>query len=332
MSAHSNPLDLVLTDANHLLAYAVEAGIDVEPEITDRILEADKKGEPYWSGSEPSALLSAVTRLAAKLHPVTAETLRACREEARSVIRRYEICVIVLAAIILPISIFSAVYTGISNAINAQIKEANETVLQLHSSLSTSADKISALQQLAINTRAIPSRATQLNLFNIAGMKKSDMPPADIELPPDLNSKNEAQIDQQITDMTETYQKVRAYAKNILDATSIWFGAVSTAILPILYAILGAFASVLRAFTQQLEKRTFNYSYSSPARFIIAAIGGGVIGLFNFSIGEGLTVSPLALAFVVGYSTDVFFSFLEGSVPNAAKGAPSPPNLPPHQK
>lgn len=159
------------------------------------------------------------------------------------------------------------------------------------------------------------------------------MPPADIELPPDLNSKNEAQIDQQITDMTQTYQKVRAYAKNILDATSIWFGAVSTAILPILYAILGAFASVLRAFTQQLEKRTFNYSYASPARFIIAAIGGGVIGLFNFTIGEGLTVSPLALAFVVGYSTDVFFSFLEGSVPNAAKGgAPSPPNLPPHQK
>jgi hypothetical protein len=332
MSAHSNPLNAVLTDANHLLAYAVEAGIDVEPEIADRILEADKKGEPYWEGSEPSALLSAVTRLAAKLHPVTAETLRACREEARTVIRRYEIWVVLLAAIILPISIFSAVYTGISNAINTQIKEANETVLQLHSSLSTSADKISALQQLAINARAIPSRATQLNLFNIAGIKKSDIPPTEIELPPGLNSKDEAQIDQQITEMTEAYQKVRSYAKNILDVTSVWFGAVSTAILPILYAILGAFASVLRAFTQQMEKRTFNYSYASPARFIIAAIGGSVIGLFNFTIGEGLTVSPLALAFLVGYSTDVFFSFLEGSVPNAPKSAPSPPNLPPHQK
>ena len=332
MSAHSNPLNAVLTDANHLLAYAVEAGIDVEPEIADRILEADKKGEPYWEGSEPSALLSAVTRLAAKLHPVTAETLRACREEARTVIRRYEIWVVLLAAIILPISIFSAVYTGISNAINTQIKEANETVLQLHSSLSTSADKISALQQLAINARAIPSRATQLNLFNIAGIKKSDIPPTEIELPPGLNSKDEVQIDQQITEMTEAYQKVRSYAKNILDVTSVWFGAVSTAILPILYAILGAFASVLRAFTQQMEKRTFNYSYASPARFIIAAIGGSVIGLFNFTIGEGLTVSPLALAFLVGYSTDVFFSFLEGSVPNAPKSAPSPPNLPPHQK
>jgi hypothetical protein len=295
-------------------------------------LEADKKGEPYWEGSEPSALLSAVTRLAAKLHPVTAETLRACREEARTVIRRYEIWVVLLAAIILPISIFSAVYTGISNAINTQIKEANETVLQLHSSLSTSADKISALQQLAINARAIPSRATQFNLFNIAGIKKSDIPPTEIELPPGLNSKDEAQIDQQITEMTEAYQKVRSYAKNILDVTSVWFGAVSTAILPILYAILGAFASVLRAFTQQMEKRTFNYSYASPARFIIAAIGGSVIGLFNFTIGEGLTVSPLALAFLVGYSTDVFFSFLEGSVPNAPKSAPSPPNLPPHQK
>jgi hypothetical protein len=102
------------------------------------------------------------------------------------------------------------------------------------------------------------------------------------------------QVTQAINDITEKYQKVRFYANNILDVTSIWFGALSTAILPILYALLGAYASVLRAFTRQMENGTFNTSYASPARFIIAAIGGGLIGHFNFTIGEWVTVSPLA--------------------------------------
>jgi hypothetical protein len=40
-----------------------------------------------------------------------------------------------------------------------------------------------------------------------------------------------------------------------------------------------------------------------------------VIGLFNnFNLGEGASVSPLALAFLVGYAVDVFFTFLEALI------------------
>ena len=46
------------------------------------------------------------------------------------------------------------------------------------------------------------------------------------------------------------------------------------------------------------------------------------MGLFNVSIATGTTsiveqpskVSPLAIAFLVGYSVDVFFTFLEGLI------------------
>jgi len=77
-----------------------------------------------------------------------------------------------------------------------------------------------------------------------------------------------------------------------------------------------------RCFTQQVEARTFAPSYPTPARFIIAAIGGGVVGLFNnFSIGQGLSLLPLAIAFLVGYAANLFFSFLEGSMQNL-KGKP----------
>jgi hypothetical protein len=87
--------------------------------------------------------------------------------------------------------------------------------------------------------------------------------------------------------------------------------------------LLGACAAVLRAFTQQLEARTFAPTYATPAPFIIAAIGGGVVGLFNnFSIGQGISLPPLAAAFLVGYAADIFFSFLEGSMQNLGKAKP----------
>ena len=38
-----------------------------------------------------------------------------------------------------------------------------------------------------------------------------------------------------------------------------------------------------------------------------------VVGLFNsFTVTQGASIPPLAIAFMVGYAVDVFFSFLEG--------------------
>jgi hypothetical protein len=343
----AKPLENLLEGANYLLAYAVEAGIEVDPHIVNKILAADKQGESSCRQEIDGQLVTAITGLACKLQPVTVETLRACRDDAHRAIQRYEICVMFLAMLLLPASILGAVYTGIVNKINTQINEANEIVLQLNSLPSSSANKISALQQLTIRTRAIKSRATQLDFFNLdlpnsakisknrsddtqmtenTEQSENDIPDR-IELPSNIDPNNSEKIQDQIAEKTRIYQNVRYKAKGILENTSIWFGAVSTTLLPILYALLGAFASVLRAFRRQYEMRTFDHSYASGARFIIAAIAGGVIGLFNFAIGEGMTVSPLALAFLVGYSTDIFFSALEGAVPNATKGATPVPKL-----
>ena len=71
----------MIEDANHLLAYAVEAGIEVEPEIAQKIVTAehcDNSGLPYHEIGE---LIAAMSKLAAKIYSVTAETLRACRED-----------------------------------------------------------------------------------------------------------------------------------------------------------------------------------------------------------------------------------------------------------
>jgi putative flippase GtrA len=75
-----------------------------------------------------------------------------------------------------------------------------------------------------------------------------------------------------------------------------------------------------------MSTRTFIPSDANSARFLIAGIGGAVVGLFNnFSITQGATVSPLAIAFLVGYAVDVFFAFLEGMLQSFTRSAnPTP--------
>ena len=123
--------------------------------------------------------------------------------------------------------------------------------------------------------------------------------------------------------MTSTYQDVRYFAQTILTDISTFYGAINSCILPILYALLGTCAYLLRTFEDQMSNRTFIPSSANSARFLIAAIGGTVIGLFgNFT--QQASVSPLAVAFLVGYAVEVFFSFLEGLIKAFTKSTPAP--------
>jgi hypothetical protein len=48
-----------------------------------------------------------------------------------------------------------------------------------------------------------------------------------------------------------------------------------------------------------------------------------VVGLFNNStFSQGVSIPPLALAFLVGYGVDLFFTFLEGILQSFTKNAP----------
>ena len=111
---------------------------------------------------------------------------------------------------------------------------------------------------------------------------------------------------------TQVYQHVRSFAQSVLDSVSLFYGAFASCVLPVLYALFGTCAFLLRNFEQEMISRTFTPSPANSARFLIAAIGGSVVGLFNFTLTQGASVSPLAIAFLVGYAVDVFFTFLEG--------------------
>jgi hypothetical protein len=340
-SVHGRPayFEDALDDAERLLKYAAEIGVDVDPETRDHILRARAASGSPWNEEIASNLLTALSKLAASLKPVTAQSLKTCAHDTAHTVRSYWLVSVCLAAIIVPFSLASFLSTAISSAIRTDITTANELAVKLRAQLGPPAaqapteaaagipaktlapglnetDVITELQQYASTIRDIDARARQLNVlvFNaqwdpFASIRRDYKQIHEkFELPQGLSDFATA-----ADDRTMVYQEVRYFAQSILDDVSFFYGAMSTCILPVLYALLGTCAYLLRNFEQQMAARAFIPSRANSARFLIAAIGGAVVGLFNnFTITQGASIPPLAFAFLVGYAVDVFFSFLEG--------------------
>jgi hypothetical protein len=333
--------EATLADAERLLKYAAECGIDVDPKVRHAILEA--RSRDGWSPDEQTVanLLQALTLLAAQLRPVTAESLRACGDEEVHTVRGYWKVALTLACVIVPFSVASFLTSAVSDAIRKDVATANELAVKLTAQLrpgrlATSpaatavggtqssdvlpdvalVDVVTELQQFAATIRAVDGRARQLRAFVFFAPED---PFADARKSP-ARTRETFELPAVLTDLQkaagariEVFQQVRYFAQTLLDDVSFFYGAIATCILPVLYALLGTCAYLLRSFEDQMKSKTFSPSAANSARFLIAGIGGAVVGLFNnFSITQGASIPPLAIAFLVGYAVDVFFSFLEG--------------------
>ncbi|HEX3487478.1 MAG TPA: hypothetical protein VHT51_20645 [Micropepsaceae bacterium] len=309
--------DRLLEDAEYLLEYACQAGIDLDQEMVKTIVSAgagDKLGN-----DDTVRALAAMTKLAARLKPVTADTLRACKNQASNTIRHHKKA-IWLGIFLLISSVLSYVTTRLSDTLTADITRANELAVTLNAGIEgqngamPQPGALTNLQQYAATIREVSGLSHELSVFVLAWnqfpaneqgqpIKDADM---EIILPVDLP--------REVTAKTKVYQPIRFFAQDIQRRASLTYGAMTNFLLPPLYAIFGAFAYLLRVFSEQIKARTFLPSVTDSARLIIAAIGGGVVGLFSssFAVGPAASLSPLAIAFLVGYGTDIFFSVLDG--------------------
>ena len=78
-----------------------------------------------------------------------------------------------------------------------------------------------------------------------------------------------------------------------------------------LYALLGAFLCDLRC--RMTHKSTRGTPLSS-ARYTTAIIAGAVIGTCTSLIPTSLSLSPLLVAFLIGYSVDIFTARLDSLI------------------
>jgi hypothetical protein len=339
-----------LCDAERLLKYAAEIGIDVTPDTRGAILRARTASTEGWTEDVAANLLAALTSLAARLKPVTAESLKAYHDDTRPTVHNYLVWAIILACVIIPVSVATFVTTAISTAIRDDITRANTLAVKLRAELGpppapgqtvdfppkgvSESDVIADLQEYASIVRVVNARARKLNHFVFPRQR---LPFEDVATPEQRKKFFELPVG--ITDpiaardnITNTYQDVRYFAQTLLTDVAVFYGAISACILPVLYALLGTCAYLLRTFEDQMSNRTFTPSAANSARFLIAGIGGAVVGLFNnITITDQASLPPLAVAFLVGYAVDVFFAFLEGLLRAFTKTPANnpPPSAPP---
>lgn len=347
-----------LEDAERLLAYAAEMGVSIDDKTRRSVLDARAAACGGCSQEIVANLLAALTVLAATLDPVSAESLR--NFDAGPNVRTYWIVAICLVIIIVPFSLASFITSALTNTIRTDITSANDLAVKLTAQFGafaqqtpavpappganagmaalpagiSPADAITELQTFSSQIRAIYARSRQLDEWFLFGSVRD--PFSDVlkngeykktfQLPVPLPT----QLGPVVSDRVSVFQDARYFGQESVDDVSVFYGAATTCLLPVLYALLGTCAYLLRSFQKEVRLRTFVPSRSHSARFLIAAIVGSVVGLFNnFTVGQGASIPPLAIAFVVGYAVDVFFVFLEGLIQAFTKGkSGSNPALP----
>jgi hypothetical protein len=187
---------------------------------------------------------------------------------------------------------------------------------------------IEQLQQFAAVMRELRSRSIKLNelVWSIPVLRSYECDPfmgksPHQEICPDI-PRQPAELDHalqlnpglinytaEVLCKIRSYQAIRDFANNVNANYIAFVGGFTSFALPILYALLGAYAFRLRLFGDTIRKQTYHPSYADSARTITAVIAGAICGLFNPA--QGMSLSPLAVAFLVGYGVEIFFRVLD---------------------
>jgi hypothetical protein len=117
----------------------------------------------------------------------------------------------------------------------------------------------------------------------------------------------------------ELYQAVRDYAQDEAGFYKDCLGAVSVYVMPVLYALLGAFLWAFRSLCQRVHTHGDDPSPDRSSRFVMAAIAGIAISSISTLFPKDVLLSPLAIAFVFGYSIDIFTSRLDAYIATLTK-------------
>ncbi len=342
--ATGDPLD----DAELLLKYAAESGIPVENADAQAILAAREaaQGGKTMTADMRVAFYGAYCRLARGFDGVTAQTIRNCSSvRTLTILRRDRRCAVFLTGVIVVFSVFNFMTDAMSRAIVNDIAADNQSAAKLRAGMTSippdfatsdpcthlndapreqviGLTDVEAIQAFASTIRSLRSHGTKLNLavariecdpFGRCGDPAHDRQ----RLVTDLDFQRKyLQINPGILNFTaevlckvQSFQLVRDFGSNVQADYATVTGAITGSVLPILYAVLGAYAYRLRLFGETIRKRTYHPSFSDSARMVTAVIAGAIAGMFNPA--QGLSVSPLATAFLIGYGVELFFKFLD---------------------
>jgi hypothetical protein len=348
-SCRTEEFDTALEDAGRLLEYAASSGLlpegtsnAAEALIQDIVLAQEAARSKTLTTQIVIRFWIAYGHLAHLVDPVTAASLAACKKIS---LLGLEVRAAMLVAAIIVFSIFLFMSTATLNDTSDLIDQQNAAALKLWSDiqmLRTSHDKgaagTAANDQTGVliaervfeetvefarrNTWLLQS-ASRLNYWFTPPWMivspehvKFDATNKDglthLNVQPSLSTTTEIENEgfYQIT----AYQFIRDYALGLYKINTLIYSSLSTYFLPTIYALLGAFLYGFRYYSRLIRRKEFLPSEAHSARYFIAAIAGLVLGLFGSLLPKSMALPPLAVAFMVGYAVEAFFSRLDGMI------------------
>jgi hypothetical protein len=332
--------DRMLCDVERLLVHVVGRGYRLQDEQGAALLQArEARRDGVLSSEAATGLVNLFGALSLQAKPVTAASLsNSAGASFEGAIQRYRNYVIVLTALIVPISLATFVSFGLTTLMKKDLDAANSLALSLQGELPQQAAPATGspaavlppgvtqgeineqLQQLSTTLRVVYNRAVivrGLTLFSVrdpfaddAASRKGKF--QSVTAPTD-ESAGAASTKIKLRD------EMAPFTEELIDTVAVMYGAINACVLPILYAWLGACAFLLRRYCTATGEAIAIGRYSATGRLVMAGIGGMVIGFFNnLVVDSGVSVSPFALAFLVGYAIDIFYGVLENAIASLA--------------
>lgn len=282
-----NDLQVLVKDGCRLLQYVARHGeLTIEPQIADGIsLAKHRINTKYWSQENETQLLQCYDQLARQVYPVTVESIKAVIPNAEngklsspgasrviSWYRRYTVLTLVLLLITQMYYLFGYSLT--------------QTLAH------GTADNETLTFPLSHQLQASYQLLKQWNQLWLTGQK----------LTPGTKG----------ADQIGTADPLVEYSVNLIAAQSV-LQMLQNYILPLMYGLLGAFIFVLRSLLQQVRHLTYTTSreVGYRLRLTLGCLAGMITGwLLKPELGD-MALSPMALAFMAGYSIEVLFTLLD---------------------
>jgi len=339
-----------LLDSELLLSFASEQGVIIEPKFIKSIIKAKRNEQNNtWTEQEEVEFWTAFQIISKRIRPVTIDSLRAAAtpiekplnwwqkitfSKNHSMVERSVSWYRKLALFFMIIMLALQIYGIIGAALMAKYASSNDKLLEAEKRMNelviltsnNTADQTSSTEQLNVDNEiqdlanGIQSIVQLMDKWlkftpNIwSGVTKEDKESASS---PTINLDPSSPIE--VRDAS--YQSVIV----VQQANSLII-ILNQYILPLLYGLIGGFAFVLRSLAEETKKMV--YTPTSDIKFglriHLGALAGLVIGFLwgdfqgkSFGIVESL--SPLAVAFLAGYSVDFIFRMLDSLIGNIAK-------------
>mgnify|MGYP000477337615 FL=1 len=357
--AISPEIEQVIHDGQKLLSYIARCGnTRLEPEVTEVIIRAKHQlAAKEWSSADETLFLVNYDKLAEVVYPVTVESLDAILPEkapaespeaitgkrpatrAERAVAWYRRYTLIALVVLLLTQIYYLFGKDLSTNLHGIFTDRETSQTRLRGLETDSQESGALAERVERLNQQLDANYKLLMIWNqiwSMGGTFSDSLPRYFQSKYELTKKALSRDPQANGDKLDTLELERSlhqarilFFENILAADAI-LQVLQGYILPLMYGLLGAFIFVLRSLMREIKALTYTFSSEIKyrLRLTLGALGGMVVGWFlkPEEANSLASLSPMAVAFLMGYNVDVLFSLMDKLIANIKQSIGKPDN------